>query len=149
MRTLVRGAFRLRPPPSLRYGVTGEASAVALRLWRTGRRDKPIAALENLLKPAFPSCEDKGFLTGRPGASVKGGVFCRSSRPLTAAGGLYPVFGGKCRRVKRFLVGIPFTQLAPTGCGFGVPRRVPMAHLPSGPTGLDLKCLSDQDAFQN
>jgi hypothetical protein len=27
-----------------------------------------IAALENLLKPAFPSCEDKGVFAGRPGA---------------------------------------------------------------------------------
>jgi hypothetical protein len=27
-----------------------------------------FAAHKNLLKPAFPSCKDKGVLTGRPGA---------------------------------------------------------------------------------
>src|ERR1035437_3424303 len=63
-----------------------------------------IAALENLLKPAFPSCKDKGVLQGVPAHESRAAFFAVHQRPLTAAGGLYPVSGGKCRRVKRFAV---------------------------------------------
>src|ERR1039458_2179680 len=60
--------------------------------------------LHNLLNPAFPSCEEKGFLQGVPAHESRAAFFAVHQRPLTATGVLYPGSGGKCRRVKRFTV---------------------------------------------
>ena len=53
------------PSPSLSVSRVGFASCQGFPPLRV---PPLIAALENLLKPAFPSCEDKGVFTGRPGA---------------------------------------------------------------------------------
>lgn len=65
--TVINGCrpTRRHPSPSLSVSRVGFASCQGFPPLRV---PPLIAALENLLKPAFPSCEDKGVFTGRPGA---------------------------------------------------------------------------------
>src|ERR1035441_3595563 len=97
------------PSPSLSVSRAGFASCQGFPPLRV---PPLIAALETLLKPAFPSWKDKGVLQGVPAHESRAAFFAVHQRPLTAAGGLYPVSGGKCRRVKRFCL-IPVSPSLP------------------------------------
>ena len=85
------------PSPSLSVSRAGFASYQGFPPLRVPHL---VAALKNLLKPAFPSCKDKGVLQGVPAHESRAAFLAVHLGPLTATGVLYLRSGGKCGRLK-------------------------------------------------